>query len=126
MADKVVLMKDGRIQQVGTPDDLYNRPENTFVAEFVGAPPMALMNASVLSGTDEGLTIGIRAEDVSIAPAGEGRLSCEVRESEFLGSETQIGLELANTTGLTVMLPGLALRQAGEKIEITFEDKEHA
>ena len=124
MADRVVLMKDGRIQQVGAPDDLYNRPANTFVAEFVGAPPMALMNSSVIPGADAGLTVGIRAENISIAPAGQGRLACTVSESEFLGSETLIGLDLADTTGLTVLLPGLALRPAGEPIDITFEDKD--
>lgn len=124
MADKVVLMKDGRIQQVGTPDDLYNRPENTFVAEFVGAPPMALMNSCVIPGAEAGLRVGIRAENVTIVPIGEGRLACTVSESEFLGSETLIGLDLADTTGLTVMQPGLALRSAGEPIEITFDDKD--
>ncbi len=124
MADKVVLMKDGRIQQVGSPDDLYNRPENTFVAEFVGAPPMALMKSSVIPGVDAGPTVGIRAENVTIVPEGAGRLACTVSEAEFLGSETLIGLELADTVGLTVMQPGLALRPAGEKVEITFDDKD--
>jgi sn-glycerol 3-phosphate transport system ATP-binding protein len=46
MADTVVLMKDGHIQQVGAPEDLYSRPNNTFVAEFVGAPPMALLKST--------------------------------------------------------------------------------
>jgi sn-glycerol 3-phosphate transport system ATP-binding protein len=63
MADTVVLMKDGHIQQVGSPEDLYSRPNNTFVAEFVGAPPMALLKSSVLDGFGEDKTIGIRAEN---------------------------------------------------------------
>ena len=122
MADKVVLMKDGRIQQVGTPDDLYNRPANTFVAEFVGAPPMALMDSSTLSGFESGLTLGVRAEHVSITPEGEGRLSCVVSEAEFLGSETLIGLKHDGATGLSVMQPGLSLIAEGTPIEVTFED----
>jgi len=124
MADKVVLMKEGRIQQIGTPDDLYNRPTNTFVAEFVGAPPMALLNASMIPGVEAGMTVGIRAENVSIAAPGEGRLQCRVSEAEFLGSETLIGLELAGATGLTVMQPGLSLMPAGEALDITFNDQD--
>ena len=124
MADKVVLMRDGRIQQVGAPDDLYNRPENTFVAEFVGAPPMALMKSALIPGVEPGLTVGVRAENVSIVPAGEGRLACAVSESEFLGSETLIGLELADAVGLSVMRPGLALIPAGERLDVTFDDKD--
>ena len=58
MADTVVLMKDGHIQQVGTPNDLYSSPNNTFVAEFVGAPPMALIQSSVLGGFGDDKTIG--------------------------------------------------------------------
>ena len=68
MADTVVLMKDGRIQQVGAPEDLYNSPANTFVAEFVGAPPMALIASECLAGLAKDKTIGVRAENVQIVP----------------------------------------------------------
>ncbi len=121
MADKVVLMKDGRIQQVGTPDDLYNRPANTFVAEFVGAPPMALIQSSVLGGFDASLTLGLRAEHVSIVSKGEGQLSCTVSEAEFLGSETLIGLSHEGTVGLSVLQPGLALLDEGTTVDIAFD-----
>lgn len=53
-----------------------------------------------------------------------GRLSCVVRESEFLGAETMIGLEHENATGLTVMMPGLALKEEGEPIDIAFNDSD--
>jgi sn-glycerol 3-phosphate transport system ATP-binding protein len=122
MADTVVLMKDGHIQQVGSPEDLYSRPNNTFVAEFVGAPPMALIQSSVLSGFGEGRTIGIRAENIQIVPNGEGRMRCTVVESEFLGAETLIGLDHAGTAGLCVLKPGLALMSEGHEIDITFHD----
>ena len=96
MADTVVLMKDGHIQQVGAPEDLYSKPNNTFVAEFVGAPPMALIQSSAaLDGFGEDQTIGIRAENIQIVPKGEGRMRCIVTESEFLGAETLIGLDHA-------------------------------
>jgi len=123
MADTVVLMKDGHIQQVGTPEDLYSRPTNTFVAEFVGAPPMSLIASEALPGFGEDKTIGIRAENVEIAPEGAGRLSCTVVESEFLGAETLIGLDHAKATGLCVLKPGLSMMPEGNRIDITFADE---
>ncbi len=122
MADKVVLMKDGRIQQVGTPNELYNEPANTFVAEFVGAPPMALMESRLIDGVGPGLTVGLRAEKVSIVAPDQGRMSCTVDEAEFLGSETLVALDHDGTVGLTVLLPGLHLMPAGERVDITFND----
>jgi len=123
MADTVVLMKDGHIQQVGTPENLYNSPNNTFVAEFVGAPPMALIGTDALSGFEHGKTIGVRAENIKIVPKGEGRLSCTVNESEFLGSETLIGLNHVDAAGLCVLKPGLSMMSEGDQIDITFNDE---
>ena len=123
MADTVVLMKDGHIQQVGTPENLYNSPNNTFVAEFVGAPPMALIGTDALSGFEHGKTIGVRAENIKIVPKGEGRLSCTVNESEFLGSETLIGLNHVDASGLCVLKPGLSMMSEGDQIDITFSDE---
>lgn len=123
MADTVVLMKDGHIQQVGAPEDLYGRPNNTFVAEFVGAPPMALIKSSVLDGFGDDKTIGIRAENIQIVPQGEGRMQCTVTESEFLGAETLIGLSHADTAGLCVLKPGLSMMAEGNEIEISFSNE---
>src|SRR5690606_33457347 len=67
MADKVVLMKDGHIMQTGSPEELYNRPQNTFVAEFVGSPPMALIGSSALAGFAPDHTLGIRPQKVTLA-----------------------------------------------------------
>jgi sn-glycerol 3-phosphate transport system ATP-binding protein len=117
------LMKDGHIQQVGTPNDLYSNPNNTFVAEFVGAPPMALIESSVLGGFGEDKTIGIRAENIQIVPKGEGRMSCIVIESEFLGAETLIGLDHEGARGLCVLKPGLSMVAEGNEIDINFHDE---
>lgn len=122
MADKIVLMKDGRIQQIGSPDNLYNRPTNTFVAEFVGMPPMALIQSAALPEFGDDQIIGLRAEHVSLVPKGKGRLDCRVSESEFLGSETLIGLQHEHAAGLSLMRPGLSLMRPGEEVSIDFED----
>ncbi|MGB0481334.1 MAG: ABC transporter ATP-binding protein [Alphaproteobacteria bacterium] len=124
LADKIVLMREGRIQQIGSPDDLYNRPANTFVAEFVGAPPMALIEPGIVEDFSPGRTLGIRAENVEIAKKGKGRLSCIVSEAEFLGNETLIGLEHKGVRGLTVMKPGLSLVPVGERVEVTFNNQD--
>ena len=122
MADKIVLMKDGHIQQVGAPEDLYNRPGNTFAAEFVGAPPMALIRSEALKGFGEGITVGVRAENVTLAKGTSGRMTARVSESEFLGAETLIGLDHPQATGLTFIRPGLSLMPVGQDVSITFED----
>ncbi|TRD22842.1 ABC transporter ATP-binding protein [Palleronia caenipelagi] len=122
MADMVVLMKDGHIQQVGAPEDLYYKPANTFVAEFVGAPPMALIDSAALPGFGGVEKIGLRAENIHVAETGQGRLSCQVSECEFLGSETFVGLSHPGTTGLTVSMPGLRNIPAGQQMEIGFSD----
>ncbi len=124
MADIVVLMKDGHIQQTGAPEDLYYRPANTFVAEFVGSPPMALIDSSVLpefSGVEK---IGIRAENLRVAEAGQARLTCKVTECEFLGSETFVGLSHAGAMGLTVSMPGLTHIPANQEIGIAFSNED--
>ena len=123
MADKVVLMKDGLIQQIGTPEQLYSQPATTFVAEFVGAPPMALIEGAALKGFSENQTIGIRAEHMEFVPA-DGRLSCVVTDCEFLGAETFIGLAHERANGLTVKLEGKANLELGALVDITFDDKD--
>jgi sn-glycerol 3-phosphate transport system ATP-binding protein len=124
MADIVVLMKDGRIQQAGTPEELYYSPANTFVAEFVGSPPMALINACDVGEFDGVEKVGLRAENITVSKKGKGRLACTVTECEFLGSETFVGLEHKSASGLTLSLPGLHNISSGETIEISFADKD--
>ncbi len=124
MADKVVLMKDGVIQQTGTPEQLYSEPATTFVAEFVGAPPMALIEGRALKGFKDDQTIGVRAERMQLVQAGQGRLACTVTDCEFLGAETFIGLEHPSANGLTVKLDGKAEMTIGSGVEITFADQD--
>ncbi|ARE83880.1 sn-glycerol-3-phosphate import ATP-binding protein UgpC [Roseovarius mucosus] len=122
MADIVVLMKDGRIQQTGAPEDLYYRPANTFVAEFVGSPPMALIDSATLPGFEGADKIGLRAESLRLAGPGKGRLKCRVSECEFLGSETFVGLTHPGANGLVIAMPGLRNIPAGDVLDIDFAD----
>ena len=116
LADRVVVMNKGLVQQLGTPTEIYDRPANTFVASFIGSPAMNLVEGVVDNGTfrAEGLTVpglsvapgpltlGFRAEDVRIVPDG-GDLSAPVYSMELLGDATlasvRIGKALVSIRG---------------------------
>lgn len=122
MADLIILMKDGHIMQAGTPQELYNIPQNTFAAEFIGAPPMALIDGDVIPGTEHAHKVGLRTEDVELVEAGQGRISCTVSESEYLGDETHVLLDHPKAKGLVVKLHGYSSLEEGSTVDITFED----
>jgi multiple sugar transport system ATP-binding protein len=106
MADKIVVLNAGRIEQVGTPLELYRTPRNTFVAGFIGSPKMNLISgpeAQRLSAA----TIGIRPEHIGVSPA-EGTWKGTVGVSEHLGSDTFFRV---NNTGLGEMI---TVRAGGE------------
>ncbi|MGF1704362.1 ABC transporter ATP-binding protein [Enterovibrio baiacu] len=122
MADMIILMKDGRIMQIGSPQELYSEPQNTFAAEFVGAPPMALISGTAIKGAEHANKVGVRTEDVTVVEAGKGRLTCTVSESEYLGVETHVQLEHPEGKGLVVKLHGYASLVEGSSVDIDFDD----
>ena len=88
MADQVILMRAGRIEQDGTPEDLYSRPATTFAATFIGTPP-----TNIFPGADAtGPSIGVRPEHVRLVESG-GVLGAVVG-TEYLGSDTLIACEV--------------------------------
>lgn len=103
LADRVVVMKGGIVQQVGSPTDIYDRPANAFVASFIGSPAMNLITGVIKGGVfagdliklvgldmDDGLIqLGFRAEDASIVEVG-GEIHAPVYTMELLGDATMI------------------------------------
>jgi multiple sugar transport system ATP-binding protein len=105
MGDRIAVLKDGILQQVGSPRDLYETPQNDFVAGFIGSPAMNLFPASVSgdsvqigtsvvpvvqdvqSATGDTVTVGVRPEDFTVVPAAEGGLQVTVNLVEELGSD---------------------------------------
>jgi ABC-type sugar transport system ATPase subunit len=91
MADRVAVMRTGAIEQVGTPDDIYGFPRNTFVAGFVGSPRMNLIPGAggplPLDGLADrqGITLGLRPEMISVVPPEEGIVQGRVRLRETIG-----------------------------------------
>ncbi len=96
LADRVVVLRDGKIEQVGTPLELYDRPANQFVAQFIGTPRMNVVpfsEAPALTGSldlknGENGFIGIRPESISVVGTGSGQLEAKVEIIESLGAET--------------------------------------
>jgi multiple sugar transport system ATP-binding protein len=86
MADKIVVLNAGRIEQVGSPLELYRQPKNLFVAGFIGSPKMNLMNGAI-AGQHGAATIGVRPEHISVSGEG-GDWPGTVGVSEHLGSDT--------------------------------------
>ncbi len=125
MADMVVLMKDGRIEQAGKPVELYETPASTFVAGFVGSPPMAFMDAALLPAglTSAGLdaVYGVRPEHLDLTQAGDGMLQAVITHCEYMGSETFLSFDVPGSSGLTVRLPGEVRRSVGEAAGLTFD-----
>ena len=110
LADRVVVMNKGMVQQVGSPTEIYDRPANTFVAGFIGSPAMNLMDGVLDGGTFTAdgvqinglptdvsgpVTLGFRAEDAAVAP--EGAVTSRVYSLELLGEATMVTMRAAGT-----------------------------
>jgi sn-glycerol 3-phosphate transport system ATP-binding protein len=118
MADRVILLRDGRVEQDATPAELYARPATVFAARFIGTPPMNILDladgadGAVVRGTDgppivagkgEGLRLGIRPEDITLA-SGRG-LAARVVGVEYLGADSILTCAVGGQT-LAVRAPG--------------------
>lgn len=108
LADRVVVMNHGVVQQVGTPTAIYDRPVNTFVAGFIGSPAMNLIEGKVQDGVfradhvlvdapglGEGpATLGFRAEDASLAAPGDSHINAPIYTVELLGDATMVSVRI--------------------------------
>ena len=135
LGDRLCVMAGGEIQQIGTPDEIYNRPANTFVAAFMGSPPMNLIAAEVRSGmlhvadtavtsvptSDGPVTVGVRPEHLHLHPgSAEGLLPARVDFVEPLGSHVLVTALVEHSAGQTtrviVHAPAGADYPAGSRI----------
>jgi len=143
MADEIVVLNAGRVEQVGPPVELYARPANLFVARFLGAPPMNLLTGKIVlsgdrfdvilddgatialpgrsSGLSDGIkvTVGIRPEHCEV---GKGALEISVGGTEVLGSETIIHGQTASGSPFTISQRGISRAQAGDRIPVTIRE----
>jgi multiple sugar transport system ATP-binding protein len=136
MATKIVILHNGIVQQHGTPQEIYSNPANTYVARFIGSPPMNLLHATVAAGQPvvgslqlpappdlrlpgTGVTVGLRPEQLSVSVHAEGPgIKATVRRIEDLGADTLIGVQPDPALGLKLWELNkdelLWIRQAGQ------------
>ncbi|MGQ9365669.1 ABC transporter ATP-binding protein [Azospirillum sp. ST 5-10] len=113
MADQVVLMNGGRVEQAGSPDELYARPASVFAARFVGTPPMNVFELPRFPG----VRLGVRPEAVRLSAAGPG-LAAAVVDTDYHGADTVVSCRLgeggqilaARTPGRADAAPGTPVR----------------
>ncbi|PZX11250.1 multiple sugar transport system ATP-binding protein [Palleronia aestuarii] len=114
LADRVVIMKDGVVQQIGSPIEIYDRPANLFVAGFIGSPPMNFLRGRIEEGRFEGSGIridglpgtvrgdvvcGFRAEDVRlVGSTSNPQITAPITSVELLGDSTLVGLRCGGET----------------------------
>jgi multiple sugar transport system ATP-binding protein len=117
MADKIVVLDKGSVAQVGSPLELYNRPNGLFVARFIGSPTMNIVEGE--SATKRGAaSIGVRPEHLDLSTtAGEWR--AKVRIAEHLGSDTFVYADGDKLGAFTVRVDGEAALKPGETIYLT-------
>ena len=154
MGQRIAVMKDGKIQQVGTPLEIYGRPENLFVANFIGTPPMNFLPATIAdggktlsgkgfslpvpesvraqtSGADgKKVVVGIRPENIlhpSVAVRGEtARLSGKVEVVEPLGDKAVVHVRVSDDDVLVYPVDPHVMPEMGDNVDLVLElDKLH-
>jgi multiple sugar transport system ATP-binding protein len=117
MGDRIAVMNLGVLQQVGTPEELYENPSNMFVAGFIGSPAMNLVPASLLSAGGGDRIVGFRPEHVDVGGNGDGlRFSATVDVVEYLGDEQIVHMRVKDTP-IVAKLPVEERLAAGETAE---------
>ena len=147
MADKIVVLSAGRIEQVGAPLELYHRPKNLFVAGFIGSPKMNFLTVPVTSGENgrvtaslpggaslsldthgasvkgATMTLGIRPEHLEISTAKNGLLEARVDFHEYLGGTQFLYCQLADSQSLVVEHRSSVPVAPGELIQLSWKDQ---
>jgi len=120
LADKIVVMNAGRLEQGGRPLDLYRRPANRFVARFIGSPRMNLLQGGLLG--DRAAEVGLRPEDLKLVDTRDAKLSGDVRLVEHLGSDlfAHVAVEGASET-VIVRLDGRRDVSVGARVGLTID-----
>ncbi|GAA6181218.1 MULTISPECIES: ABC transporter ATP-binding protein [unclassified Shimia] len=137
LADRIVVLEYGHIAQVGTPRELYEKPGNLFVAQFIGSPKMNILECSAQPGDDSyqlavsgsgpfGLTgaaakVGVRPEHIEICNAGAGQCDGTVEVIEYLGADTFLILDVGQEDKITVRISGGNVDQkVGDRVGLMF------
>ncbi|KAB2683498.1 MULTISPECIES: ABC transporter ATP-binding protein [Brucella/Ochrobactrum group] len=117
LADRICVLRDGRVEQIGTPLELYEKPNSLFVAGFIGSPKMNFLTGRY-SEPFGAHTVGLRPEHLAVVPEG-GRWTGQVIHTEILGSDTYVYIDLGLEEPLVVRESGVAARKPGETLSVS-------
>lgn len=135
LAHRVAIMKDGVLQQLGTPKEVYSDPANLFVAGFMGSPPMNFVEGDLSNGTfsaqgitvpaeghddRSGVTMGFRPEDCEVVKAGSGQIDANVFTLEMTGDQSLVTFR-SDDKPLVVKMPKDFEVESGETAGIAFD-----
>ena len=119
LADRIVVLNGGKIMQAGSPRELYDRPANTFVAQFIGSPRMNLIPAAALAAAPQGATqIGLRPEDLRLDP--QGPLQGRIDALEYHGADLSVFVDCGAAGRVNLRLAGQEPLNEGDIITLGF------
>ena len=119
LADRIVVLEFGTIAQVGTPRELYEKPANLFVAEFIGSPKMNILDVGEglrLPDKQNAAKVGVRPEHIEIGAVGEGFVDGTIDVMEYLGADTFLIVDAGAAGRVTVRTDGNTPLREGERI----------
>ena len=117
LADRICVLRDGKVEQVGTPSELYETPNSLFVAGFIGSPKMNFLDGAH-AAKHNCTTIGIRSEHIEIAPEGQFMWSGTVVHTEDLGSDNYLFVDVGTAEPVIVRQSGKVTVQLGTKLSL--------
>lgn len=134
LADRIVVLEGGYVAQAGSPRELYNRPANLFVAQFIGSPKMNILDCTTdngkwhlpdggsgqFSGGRAAAKLGIRPEHIALASPGSGQCDGVIDLAEYQGADYMLVVDCGVSGKLTVRIPGDEEVQTGQKVGLVF------
>jgi multiple sugar transport system ATP-binding protein len=119
LADRIVVMRGGAVEQVGRPLELYHRPANRFVAGFIGSPTMNFIGGDIAARANA-VTVGVRPEHLAVGR--DGAWTGTVSHAEHLGPDTMLYVEVPDIGMLTARVSGDARHEVGDRVGVTPQD----
>jgi ABC-type sugar transport system ATPase subunit len=126
LADKIVVLRDGAIEQVGSPRELYDSPGNLFVAQFIGSPKMNILPTALASALspkaevpERAESLGVRPEHLTLTAPGNAGIKGKVTLAEYTGAMTLIHVELPDQTSCHAMSDERKPPEIGSEIGLT-------
>lgn len=117
LADRICVLRDGELEQVGSPSELYDKPNSIFVAGFIGSPKMNFLTGKFSEAFDCA-TLGIRSEHLEILEGDQGPWTGEIVHTEDLGSDHYLFVEIGSDEPVIVRQPGKHSGEIGKKISL--------